>query len=92
MRVSGHVTAEHHRLRRLGICLVHDPSFAHDEDPVGEGEEFVEIGAHEKDGRAFLACAADPRVDGRGRAEPFSSDLMAARVVAAWRELADAQA
>jgi glycosyltransferase involved in cell wall biosynthesis len=31
--------------------------------------------------------AADPRVDGRRRAELFSADAMAARVVAAWREL-----
>jgi glycosyltransferase involved in cell wall biosynthesis len=32
--------------------------------------------------------ADDPRVDGRARAELFSSDRMAARVVAAWREVA----
>ncbi len=32
--------------------------------------------------------AADPRIDGRDRAAQFSSDRMAARVVAAWRELA----
>jgi teichuronic acid biosynthesis glycosyltransferase TuaC len=31
--------------------------------------------------------AADPRVDGRGRAELFSADAMAARVVAAWTQL-----
>jgi teichuronic acid biosynthesis glycosyltransferase TuaC len=31
--------------------------------------------------------APDPRVDGRGRAELFSADRMAARVVAAWRGL-----
>ncbi|MEA2311512.1 MAG: hypothetical protein QOE28_1480, partial [Solirubrobacteraceae bacterium] len=31
--------------------------------------------------------AADPRVDGRRRAELFSADRMAARVVAAWRGL-----
>jgi glycosyltransferase involved in cell wall biosynthesis len=30
---------------------------------------------------------ADPRVDGRAHAEPFSSDRMAARVLAAWRTL-----
>jgi teichuronic acid biosynthesis glycosyltransferase TuaC len=30
----------------------------------------------------------DPRVEGRERAELFSSDRMAARVVAAWREVA----
>ena len=38
--------------------------------------------------RAALApvlAAADPRVDGRRRAELFSADRMAARVVAAWR-------
>jgi teichuronic acid biosynthesis glycosyltransferase TuaC len=29
----------------------------------------------------------DPRVDGRPRAEPYSSDRMAARVLAAWRAL-----
>jgi glycosyltransferase involved in cell wall biosynthesis len=29
----------------------------------------------------------DPRVDGRARAEAFSSDRMAARVVAAWRDV-----
>ena len=32
--------------------------------------------------------AADPRVDGRARAELFSADRMAERVVEAWRELA----
>src|SRR3954451_6500170 len=32
--------------------------------------------------------ADDPRVDGRARAELFSADRMAARVVAAWREIA----
>jgi glycosyltransferase involved in cell wall biosynthesis len=31
--------------------------------------------------------ADDPRVDGRARAELFSSDRMAARVVAAWRDV-----
>jgi glycosyltransferase involved in cell wall biosynthesis len=31
---------------------------------------------------------ADPRVDGRARAELFSADRMAARVVAAWRDVA----
>jgi teichuronic acid biosynthesis glycosyltransferase TuaC len=31
----------------------------------------------------------DPRVPGRARAEPYSSDRMAARVLAAWRELLD---
>jgi teichuronic acid biosynthesis glycosyltransferase TuaC len=30
----------------------------------------------------------DPRVDGRPRAEPYSSDRMAARVLAAWKTLA----
>jgi teichuronic acid biosynthesis glycosyltransferase TuaC len=29
----------------------------------------------------------DPRIDGRARAEPYSSDTMAARVLAAWRAL-----
>jgi teichuronic acid biosynthesis glycosyltransferase TuaC len=29
----------------------------------------------------------DPRVEGRSRAEPYSSDLMAARVLEAWRGL-----
>ena len=33
--------------------------------------------------------AADPRVDGRRRAELFSADRMAARVVEAWRALLD---
>jgi glycosyltransferase involved in cell wall biosynthesis len=33
--------------------------------------------------------AADPRVDGHARAALFSADRMAARVVAAWREVAD---
>jgi glycosyltransferase involved in cell wall biosynthesis len=32
---------------------------------------------------------ADPRVDGRSRAALFSADAMAARVVAAWRDLLD---
>jgi teichuronic acid biosynthesis glycosyltransferase TuaC len=31
--------------------------------------------------------AADPRVDGRARAELFSADRMAARVVQAWRHI-----
>ncbi len=42
--------------------------------------------------RATLAPhlqAADPRIAGRGRAEPFSSDRMAARVLEAWRALLD---
>jgi teichuronic acid biosynthesis glycosyltransferase TuaC len=42
--------------------------------------------------RAALAPhlgAADPRVDGRGHAERFSADRMAARVVQAWRELVE---
>jgi teichuronic acid biosynthesis glycosyltransferase TuaC len=34
-----------------------------------------------------VLAADDPRVDGRGRAELFSADRMAARVVAAWRAL-----
>jgi glycosyltransferase involved in cell wall biosynthesis len=33
-------------------------------------------------------AAEDPRVDGRARAELFTADRMAARVVAAWREVA----
>jgi glycosyltransferase involved in cell wall biosynthesis len=32
---------------------------------------------------------ADPRVDGRARAELFSADRMAARVVAAWRDVVE---
>jgi teichuronic acid biosynthesis glycosyltransferase TuaC len=36
---------------------------------------------------APLLADPDPRVDGRARAQLFSSDRMAARVVAAWREL-----
>jgi glycosyltransferase involved in cell wall biosynthesis len=32
--------------------------------------------------------AADPRVEGRARAEVFSADRMAARVVEAWRDVA----
>jgi len=42
--------------------------------------------------RAALAPhlqAADPRVAGRARAEPFSSDRMAARVLEAWQGLLD---
>src|ERR687891_1139912 len=35
--------------------------------------------------------AADPRVDGRARAEIFSADRMAARVVEAWHEIAAQQ-
>ena len=45
--------------------------------------------------RAALApvlAAADPRVDGRARAELFSADRMADRVVQAWREVASASA
>lgn len=41
--------------------------------------------------RAALApilADPDPRVDGRARADLFSADRMAARVVAAWREIA----
>jgi teichuronic acid biosynthesis glycosyltransferase TuaC len=34
----------------------------------------------------------DPRVDGRARAELFSADRMAARVVAAWRDVVDERA
>ena len=36
---------------------------------------------------APVLAAADPRVDGRRRAEQFGADRMAARVVAAWRGL-----
>jgi glycosyltransferase involved in cell wall biosynthesis len=36
--------------------------------------------------------AADPRVEGRSRAELFSNDRMAARVVEAWREVVAAEA
>jgi teichuronic acid biosynthesis glycosyltransferase TuaC len=45
------------------------------------------------DAHAWAAALAphlsnpDPRVGGRGRAEPYSSDHMAARVLAAWRAL-----
>ena len=35
-------------------------------------------------------AAADPRVDGRGRAELFSARRMAERVLTVWRELASA--
>ncbi len=35
--------------------------------------------------------AADPRVEGRARAELFSNDRMAARVVEAWREIVAAR-
>ena len=35
-----------------------------------------------------VLAAADPRVDGRARAELFSADRMAERVVEAWREIA----
>jgi glycosyltransferase involved in cell wall biosynthesis len=38
-----------------------------------------------------LVETADPRVDGRARAELFSADRMAARVVEAWREVAAEQ-
>jgi teichuronic acid biosynthesis glycosyltransferase TuaC len=44
--------------------------------------------------RAALApvlAAPDPRVDGRARAELFSADRMAARVVEAWRDVAALQ-
>jgi teichuronic acid biosynthesis glycosyltransferase TuaC len=30
---------------------------------------------------------ADPRIEGRARAEQYSTDRMAARVIEAWREL-----
>jgi teichuronic acid biosynthesis glycosyltransferase TuaC len=36
-----------------------------------------------------VIAAADPRVDGRERATLFSADRMAARVVAAWRDVVD---
>ena len=36
---------------------------------------------------ARTSSAADPRVEGRRRAELFSADRMAARVVEAWRGL-----
>jgi glycosyltransferase involved in cell wall biosynthesis len=34
-------------------------------------------------------AADDPRIDGRARAEPFSTDRMAAQMLAAWRSLAE---
>lgn len=43
--------------------------------------------------RAALASHlgdGEPRINGRARAEPFSSDVMAARVLAAWRALTSA--
>ena len=42
--------------------------------------------------RARTSRRADPRVDGRRRAELFSADRMAARVVAAWRGLLEERA
>jgi teichuronic acid biosynthesis glycosyltransferase TuaC len=39
---------------------------------------------------APILAADDPRVDGRERAQLFSADRMAARVVAAWRDVAAA--
>ncbi|RKQ94057.1 glycosyltransferase involved in cell wall biosynthesis [Solirubrobacter pauli] len=67
--------------------------------PVGihpvilEGIEGAYCGEWDRDAwRAALAPhleAADPRVDGRARAELFSADAMAARVVDAWRDLLD---
>ena len=42
--------------------------------------------------RAALAphlAAADPRLEGRARAEAYSADVMAQRVLAAWRSLVD---
>jgi hypothetical protein len=32
-------------------------------------------------------AVADPRIDGRGQAEEFSAERMAARVIAAWKAL-----
>jgi teichuronic acid biosynthesis glycosyltransferase TuaC len=65
--------------------------------PVGiapealEGVEGTYCGPFETDAwRAALAphlAATEPRIAGRARAERFSSDAMAARVLAAWREL-----
>jgi teichuronic acid biosynthesis glycosyltransferase TuaC len=37
---------------------------------------------------APLLAAADPRIEGRTRAEPYSTDAMAQRVLASWRTLA----
>jgi glycosyltransferase involved in cell wall biosynthesis len=66
--------------------------------PVGiapsalDGVAGTYCGAFELDAwRAAVAphlAHGDPRVEGRAHAEPFSSDRMAARVVAAWRALA----
>jgi glycosyltransferase involved in cell wall biosynthesis len=39
---------------------------------------------------APILADPDPRVDGAARAELFSADRMAARVVAAWRDIARA--
>jgi hypothetical protein len=38
--------------------------------------------------QAHLA-AADPRIEGRAHAEPYSTDRMALRVLDAWRTLLD---
>lgn len=67
--------------------------------PVGihpvilEGIEGAYCGEWDPDAwRAALVphlAAPDPRVDGRARAELFSADAMAARVVDAWRDLLD---
>ncbi|MBV9603537.1 MAG: glycosyltransferase [Solirubrobacterales bacterium] len=37
--------------------------------------------------KPHLGSADPPRIDGRARAEPYSTDRMAARVLAAWRSL-----
>jgi glycosyltransferase involved in cell wall biosynthesis len=67
--------------------------------PVGihpvvlEGVEGAYCGPWDREAwRAAVAphvAASDPRVDGRARAELFSADAMAARVVEAWRDLLD---
>jgi hypothetical protein len=65
--------------------------------PVGiapealQGIEGAYCGAFEPDEwRAALAphlASADPRIEGRARAEDYSADRMAERVLDAWRSL-----
>ena len=46
-----------------GRSLVHDRTFAHDHDAIGEREDFVEVGADEQHGRAGVARAHDARAN-----------------------------
>ena len=52
-------------LERRIVALedAHDLAAVHDGDPIADGEDLLELGAHDQDGRAGIALLDDPLVD-----------------------------